>query len=139
MMPPSRDNNDKNIFDRRKTTRVDYQHEVDLVSETGQTCRWKILDISLKGLQVEGGDLAGFELGALVKYQILLPGSLDHKAIAGDGKVVWKSETGKMGVKFMDTTALSLENLRRLVELNVGDADKIEKELQAFADDGTQE
>ena len=110
-------------FERRERPRLVCQNEVQIVAESGEATVWTIRDISAQGMQVEGQDLAFFPLGSVVQYLLNFAAALEGIVIHGEGKVVWKSETGKMGIRFWETTPNSLDQLRQLLEF-VGQGQK---------------
>lgn len=122
----------KMLFNRREKTRVIYQNTVELVSEQGERAVWTIVDISLQGMQVKGPPGEFFPLGGVVRYLITLATTFDEMSIRGEGKVVWKSERGRMGIRFWETDTASMDHLRRLLDLNLGDGERIEEELVTF-------
>jgi len=85
-----------------------------------------LLDIALKGALIK------LETGCKVQLQescrLILPLTDDGEQIEMLGKVV-HLEDGNVGMKCEHIDLASLTRLRRLLELNTGDADLMDREL----------
>ena len=111
--------------ERRHYSRVKFDAELTIETD-GKVIVAHLLDISLKGALVEltGGEV--IEKNTKCNIQIKLNGNelvLDFEATA----VFVKDE--HTGFEFDHIELDSLTHLRRLVELNVGDSDKVKGEL----------
>lgn len=110
---------------RRNFSRVKFNAAVHL-NHKDQHIASSLVDISLKGalvipenpIQIAKGDSCELEL-SLNEAQIMLK---------IQATVVYQKEDN-LGLKFSNIELDSMIHLRRLVELNVGDPDKIQKEL----------
>jgi Tfp pilus assembly protein PilZ len=58
----------------------------------------RISDISVGGLFVD--TVNALDLGAEVKFKLILPGSGGGREIEGEGKVTWRQETVGMGIQY---------------------------------------
>ena len=58
----------------------------------------RISDISVGGLFVD--TVNPLDLGAEVKFKLLLPGAEGEREIEGEGKVTWRQETVGMGIQY---------------------------------------
>ena len=110
---------------RRNFSRVKFNSTVKL-SLNGSQVEAGLLDISLKGalvsplspVQLVKGDTCHFEFHLSESNIILKVNS-----------VVVYQQDAHLGLKFGNIDLESMIHLRRLVELNVGDPEKIQKEL----------
>jgi len=97
----------------------------------GQTQSVTVLDLALKGALIEVEPALTAPLG--VSCQLVLPLHEDQEEIVLDG-VVAHIEGQRVGVACQHYDVDSLTNLRRLLELNLGDASLVDRELtQLFA------
>lgn len=118
-----------NHEERRHFTRISFDAEVLLMGVTG---RWAghLLDISLKGALVSAPAGLEGELGD----SLLLEFSLD----AGDTvvrmeTVIAHREQNQLGLRCEHIDLDSASHLRRLVELNLGNATLLDRELWSLA------
>ena len=86
----------------------------------------ELLDISLRGVLLEINPDESIGLGSLCHIDIALASCDTHLQI--DGKLLHQ-ENNHYGFKIESIDLDSLTHLRRLLELNYGDADEIEQEL----------
>ena len=110
----------------RRFQRVPFQAETRVASG-GSSWGCALLNIALKGALVEG-DLP-LEPGALCDITVTLPGT----AIS----LGFKSElvhhaNSQYGFRFLDIDLETLTHLRKLLELNTGDADCVRGELMTW-------
>ena len=111
--------------DRRHFSRVGFQSTV-IIEVQEQQYQAELIDISLKGaLLVLEGDLA-FEKNEMCIFELRLDG--DTIAVKTDALIVY-SQANQLGLKFQNLDLESMIHLRRLIELNLGDPDKIQQEL----------
>lgn len=92
----------------------------------------EMLDISLKGALIRPAKHLRCEMGQEIDLSFFLPSSdvtLTFKAI------VAHKHAEKLGLKFICEDLDTLTHLRRLVELNLGDHEKVERELPFLIDD----
>ncbi|MBF0137147.1 MAG: PilZ domain-containing protein [Magnetococcus sp. DMHC-1] len=109
--------------ERRHFSRVHFQHELVLHSSSGKVYQGAFNDISLKGMLFWCEELpAPDEI-----VQGVLPLGEDDMHIRG--KVLWSSLERGAAIQFEEMDLESFSHLRRLVILNMGDADKVDQEL----------
>lgn len=114
----------------RKFVRVNFAAECRLLTEN-QKIPLRVLNISLKGL------LAEFDGG--LNRKDLENGTIEIKLSASDIVLSFKSvlahfQENQAGYRFVETDTESLSHLRRLLEINTGDASRIESELPFLLD-----
>jgi hypothetical protein len=92
----------------------------------GQTLNVDLLDIALKGALVRTSDPVVVSLNE--QCRLVLPLADGDEAIEMNGKVA-HLEGRNIGMACDDIDLQSLTRLRRLLELNTGDADLMDREL----------
>ena len=114
----------------RHFSRIPFAAEVSLQLHD-RTLQVHLIDIALKGALVQSTSAPMLALQE--KCRLLLPLTDGGEAIEMAGKVV-HLEGDRIGIECQDIEVLSMTSLRRLLELNAGDADQINLELaQLFA------
>jgi len=93
---------------------------------TGQTLNVDLLDIALKGALVRTSAPVAVALNE--KCSLVLPLADGEESIQMNGKVA-HLEGRNIGMSCDDIDLQSLTRLRRLLELNTGDADLMDREL----------
>lgn len=94
----------------------------------GDTIGVKLLDIALKGALVEVQSNAATELVVQEKCRLSLSLDDSGEPIVMDGAIV-HLHGRHVGIECLDIDVGSLTQLRRLVELNTGDGDAMNREL----------
>ena len=117
--------NAKPVEGHRLFSRVPFSAAVSLELNQ-QMLEVKLLDIALKGALVETATPMALNLQE--PCRLLLPLTDDGEAIEMSGKVV-HLEGCKVGMKCEHIDLNSLTRLRRLLELNTGDAEMMDREL----------
>ncbi len=118
-----------NYKDKRKFHRIFYKADVQLCSETGSRQSCELTDISLKGclLRFESpwtGDLDSlYTLNLQLSDDISINMQLSIAHVAGN----------EAGFKCEHIDIDSISQLRRLVELNLGDSEILERDLLALS------
>ncbi len=84
-----------------------------------------VLDLSLKGALFEWPETHPVPIDTPVTVDIRLSEQVD---IFMEGRIAHQ-ESGRLGVACQSIDLESIQHLRRLVELNIGDADVMEREL----------
>lgn len=115
--------------DKRRFHRIFY-HADAVLSGAGQSYSCKIIDLSLQGCLLEiAGAWSGLadELYTL-KFDLSDEISIVMEVIATHG------DASRVGFKCRHIDIDSISRLRRLVELNLGDSDLLERELAALGD-----
>lgn len=114
--------------DKRLFTRVPFVASVVLdLSEDQHACN--LVDISLKGALVEQDHAWDAVMGTPCSLTVEL--AEDGTSIRMTG-VVAHSEQGRLGIRCTDIDLESMTNLRRLVELNLGDEATLNREIQSI-------
>lgn len=113
------------MTDHRRFQRFSFAGSVDLRDESGQVlCRGGLCDLSLRGLLVDGVNdvstlarvrTAAVQLGGDISVEM-------HVALA-------HKEQGRAGFVCEKIDMDHFAQLKRVVELNLGDADVLEREL----------
>jgi len=114
-----------NISNLRHFSRIPFLADIQLHLAAGvQTGR--LLDIALKGALVETAQPAAADLGE--SCRLVLPLGEGGEQIVIEGAVVHR-EGRQIGIECRHIDVDSLTRLRRLVELNLGDTDLLEREF----------
>ncbi|MDD5028012.1 MAG: PilZ domain-containing protein [Rhodoferax sp.] len=114
----------------RQFSRVPFSTAVTLHLDH-QTHQVRLLDIALKGALVQTTENENLQLGQ--PCRLLLPLTGGGQAIEMNGRIAHLEERN-VGVRCEHIELASLTLLRRLLELNTGDADTMDRELsQLFA------
>lgn len=112
----------------RHFRRIPFEAEVTLKAEQ-ETYAGQLLDVALKGAMIGTDTPLPFALGAQCSLCIVLPGtpiSLEFQA------ELVHSEEHCYGFKFISENLETLTHLRKLIELNTGDAEATRSELSAW-------
>ncbi|MGW8313633.1 MAG: PilZ domain-containing protein [Desulfuromonadales bacterium] len=114
----------------RRFRRIPFVTQVTLSS--GQDS-WtgELLEIALKGALVETKCLLPFDLGTECTLCMTLPGS--PISLEFQAKLI-HSENSHYGFKFISEDIETLTHLRKLIELNTGDAETTRGELLSWLD-----
>ena len=91
---------------------------------------YELIDISLKGMLVRCGQKTGLKIGDEVKADIRPSPSLTLSFRAQ----LAHQEEDRLGFKFTDVDLETIAHLRRMFELNTGEAEKTLEELFRWAD-----
>lgn len=118
--------------ERRQFARVAFAAGAELIT-TQALLHCQVIDISLKGVLLQLPDGAAPQAGmpCLVKLPLGSGGGTDDVAIAMAGELA-HVEGGHAGVLCRSIDLESITHLRRLVEVNLGDASASERELKAL-------
>ncbi|MCK4536949.1 MAG: PilZ domain-containing protein [Desulfuromonadales bacterium] len=116
----------------RRFQRVPFQAEMRVFANNSS---WdcSLLNIALKGALLECRNPLPIELNTACVIKMSLPGSgieLDFRA-----ELVHREEA-QYGFKFLSVDLTTLTHLRKLIELNTGDADCVRDELMAWLEEG---
>lgn len=110
--------------ERRRFQRIEFDVRVEL-SQHGLHWFADLKDISLKGLLLAGSLPHDFDSMAPILVKVILS---DQTVIAMNTAVAHQSEQG-IGLSCLSIDVESIRHLRRLIELNLGDALEAEREL----------
>lgn len=113
--------------ERRRFWRAAFQAEVQLVDAAGPMPA-ELIDISLKGALVNVPVQWRGRVGTAARLELRLA---DDREISM-GVVVSHVEGARVGLRCIDIDLDSITHLRRLVELNAGDATLLDRELPAL-------
>ncbi len=89
-----------------------------------------LLDIALKGVLIEIEDMFPIKMRETCDFELHLNGT--DIVLTIRSQLVYQSEDNKMGFEFKEMELDTLTHLRRLIELNVGDPELVQKELSFF-------
>jgi len=115
----------------RRFRRVPFETKVSLTVDQGYWAG-ELVDVAMKGALVETMEPLPISSGNRCQLGIMLPGtaiSLDF-----DAELVYV-EGLQYGFKFISEDLETLTHLRKLIELNTGDAETTRSELSAWLDD----
>ncbi len=114
--------------EKRRFSRISFDADV-LISKDGQEWRTSLLDISLNGLLVTSpANWPGLP-GEHFHAEVIFPdsGSLIHVEAS-----VAHNNDGRTGLQVNNIDVDSVSHLRRLIELNLGDEDLLNRELASL-------
>ncbi len=114
--------------ERRRFSRITFHRPAELEA-LGERISCELLDVSLKG--------ALFEVPASARARAGQPATLTIRLDAGDAVIrmqgdVIHREGRQVGLRCKEIDIESIAHLRRLVELNLGDEELLERELSAL-------
>jgi hypothetical protein len=115
----------------RRFRRIPFEAEVTLNVDP-DSWSGKLLDVAMKGAMVGTDTPLPLTLGSKCSLRISLPGapiSLDFQA-----ELIY-CEENCYGFKFISEDLETLTHLRKLIELNTGDAEATRSELSAWLSD----
>lgn len=113
--------------ERRHFSRVVFDAQTS-ISQNGESWPVELIDLSLKGALIQQPENFDIDRSAALTLDIHL--TEDSSIIM---QVQWRhSEHGQVGLVCRSIDIDSISHLRRLVELNLGDADLLERELDAL-------
>ncbi len=112
--------------ERRRFTRISFGGHCT-IKKDGASHQATLLDISLKGALVQVTEKTIFEQDKPCDLEIMI-NDAPHVALHLNVKMVHHQDD-RIGMYFIATDIDSLTHLRRLIELNMGDADKTLREL----------
>lgn len=110
---------------RRNFSRVKFESTASVSYQEGQF-KAGLIDISLKGALVSISDMPEISAAETCDFELQLN---DTAIVLRIKAFVVYSKEDEYGLKFDNIDLESMIHLRRLVELNVGDPDQVQKEL----------
>ncbi|OOZ37008.1 PilZ domain-containing protein [Solemya velesiana gill symbiont] len=116
------------IEERRNFTRLLFDAPV-IISYQDQTTESRLIDISLKGALVARSENYAIDTDAPVTLEISLPGSEIRIRMP---TLLAHTQNNSMGFRCTHIDMESVGHLRRLIELNLGEPDLLERELAAL-------
>ncbi len=118
--------------DKRRFSRVPFQSKVR-INNDGDTWVCQLIDISLKGILVTLPTDWTAKPGDLIRVEIVLD---PDDAIINMESTVAHTENDHVGLTCQHIDIDSISHLRRLVELNVGDPEVLQRELSELINHG---
>ncbi|MBF0454628.1 MAG: PilZ domain-containing protein [Magnetococcales bacterium] len=117
------DNTNANPQDRRHFSRVEFSHDVELTTGKGGRIAGAFTDISLRGML--------FQADKLPKKGTHISGTLNLGDVSLNiaGEVVASHPNRGAAIRFQDLDIDTFAHLRRLVSLNLGDSETIDREF----------
>ena len=113
------------MTDQRHYQRIPFCTKVDLLLEDRQlTC--DLVDLALRGVLIKASETISLPIGKRAHIRINLSES-DLNLTFG-GELIHRKDN-LYGFLFVDADDESLTHLRRLLELNLGDDEEVEREL----------
>jgi hypothetical protein len=109
----------------RHYTRIPFAAAV-LLHLPGKTLTVQLVDIALKGALVESD--SKLDVVMQTKCRLELPMSEGGEGLVLTGKLVHQDGV-RLGIECLDIDVTSLTRLRRLLELNTGDTERMHREL----------
>lgn len=111
--------------ERRHFSRVDFQSSVTIQTPSREF-QAELADISLKGALVDTMGKSPLNKGEQCLFEL----SLDQGVVLvkTDATIVFAKEN-MLGLRFENLDLESMTHLRRLVELNIGDSERVQQEL----------
>lgn len=116
------------MTDKRRFSRIPFECESVLVVDQ-QRFPTQLADISLNGALVDKPDDGTVKIGASAELEIRLLGSDIMLRMRVE---IAHEKDDRLGIRFVSIDLESIGHLRRLMELNVGDSELIERELTAL-------
>lgn len=121
--------------DKRRFQRIFHDATGSLVCSNKRSTPCKVVDISLKGCLVVIKDgYHVYDAKEQLELHISLTEMLSIDVLA---TVIFNTENHQIGLEFDDIDIDSVTELRRLVELNIGDQTFLERDLLALCTQGS--
>jgi len=123
--------------DHRRFSRLPFECEARLLSAQGPGLVAHVHDVSLKGMLIEldtpEAPLSDLAVGSLQTVDVLLEGMGEPIEM----RVVIRRVDGlRLAAEWVEMPVESLMHLRRLLELNLGDAERVEREVEFLGQGG---
>lgn len=125
-------NTNNSSVDKRRFSRIEFDAEVSLISDKG-IWKCKLIDISLKGLLSTVPRIWEADIGD--RYLIELFADNEDAVIRMEASITHIGEM-QVGFRCEHIDLDSISNLRRLVELNLGDTETLNRELSELGISG---
>lgn len=121
--------------ERRRFTRINFSGKC-IIKDEDTRIQTELLDISLKGALIRTDDGDVYKQDKPCELEIIIS-ETPLVMLYLRARMVHK-QADRLGMHFLSTDIDSLTHLRRLIELNMGDADKTLQELFLWSDDHAQ-
>jgi hypothetical protein len=119
------------MVERRNFQRVPFATEAE-INCNEEKFHGELLDISLQGALIQGKGSISLEKGAICELSINLVDS--EITLQFDVNLAHREEN-KFGFKFIGEDTETMIHLRRLLELNIGSSETIDKEISFWLKD----
>ena len=113
------------MAERRNFQRIPFTTDAEILCNN-KKYKGELLDISLKGALILGTGQVQLEMGSRCDLTIHL---LETEIALNFEADLVHCEGNKLGFKFVSEDTETAMHLRRLLELNIGSSDEIEKEI----------
>lgn len=117
--------------EHRLFSRVCFRGDARLSIDNQETS-CKVLDLSLKGALLQPQDRLDLHIGEHCLLELILDDGAAVVRMEGD---VAHAENGRIGLVCQEIDLDSITHLRRLLELNLGDAELLHREFSALIAD----
>jgi len=114
--------------DKRHFKRIAFTADID-VEYNGKNYTAELLDLSLKGILIKPEEKMPVQNNDLVLIKITLP--MTDIILSFKSELVHRYNNN-LGLKFICVDIDTITHLKRLMELNTGDAEKISEEMSAW-------
>ena len=114
--------------ERRNFQRVPFTTNAEILCNN-KKYNGELLDISLKGALILGTGHIPLEMGSRCDLTIHL---LETEIVLNFEADLIHTEENRLGFKFVSEDTETAMHLRRLLELNIGSSDEIEKEISLW-------
>ncbi len=114
--------------DQRHFARIQFHHGAQLVLD-GRRTGCEVLDLSLKGALLRPAQALAVATGAVCTLELVLDDG--DSVVRMEGSVA-HAEADRLGLVWSSIDIDSITHLRRLLELNLGDASLLEREFVAL-------
>ncbi len=119
------DQNNAPLNEKRRFSRIPFDANV-LLSQNGKEWRSKMLDISLKGILIEMPDNWDAVIGERFHLDVIFA---DSGSLISCNIAVAHNNKAHIGFEINQIDIESVSHLRRLVELNLGNPELLDREL----------
>ncbi|MBF0370459.1 MAG: PilZ domain-containing protein [Magnetococcales bacterium] len=116
---------DDGPHERRKFSRVTFQHQLTLKDSKDRSYPGAFNDVSLKGMLFHAETLP--PVGDMVSGTM----PLGDFSLVIRGEVLWAEGERGAAIRFKEMDVESFSHLRRLIGLNIGDSEQIDEEFFA--------
>lgn len=119
------------LHNQRQFSRIRFHHGARLLFE-GNAAACEVVDLSLKGALLRLSGKLPVDTGASCVLELVLDDGI--AVVRMEGRVAHREAT-RIGLKCRSIDLNSITHLRRLLELNLGDAALLEREFAALQRD----
>jgi len=116
------------MVERRNFHRVPFATEAEINCEE-KKYHGELLDISLQGALIQGKGTIPFETGSICELSVHLSGS--EITLQFDVNLVHRKDN-RLGFQFIGEDTETMIHLKRLLELNIGSSEILDKEISLW-------